>query len=112
MIDLKKATQKELIDLLLVEARAIESMLEMRKMATCELDDCKGYEYSLFVHCPLREIFASELLFQAIADLVKPDIVIVPPEERCGNESGYWERYFYLELLGQKYKIFSLFEEA
>lgn len=112
MIDLKKATRKELIDLLLVDVRAIESMLEMRKTATYEPDDCKGYEYSLFIHEPLREIYVSEPLFQAVADFVRPDIVIEPPETRCGGESEYWERHFYLELLGQKYKIFSLFKEA
>lgn len=109
MIDLKKATKEELMDLLLVDVRAIESMIAMRKKATYGTEEYPKCKFSMFIHDPNREIFVAGPFFKALADCVRPDIVILTPEMR---ESEYGERYFYLDLLGKKYKIFELFKEA
>lgn len=109
MFDLKKATKEEMLELLYVDVLAIESMIEMRKDAKYGTEEYPECEFSMFIHDPNREIFVAGPFFKALADCIRPDIVIETPEMR---ESEYGERYFYLDLLGKKYKIFELFKEV
>ena len=107
MIDFKKATKQELTDLLLVDARAIESMIEMRKKAVFAMNDIP---HALFTHDPQREIHVSPIFFKALADYYKPLIAIIPKTER-GENLTFDEKFFYLDLLGKEYKIFCLYTE-
>ena len=107
MIDFKKATKQELTDLLLVDARAIESMIEMRKNAVYKEDNV---ELSMFTHDPKREIHVQPIFFKALADFYKPLVAVIPMAER-GPFFIYNERFFYMDLLGKEYKIFCLYTE-
>lgn len=105
MVDIKRANKQELIDLLMVDAMAIESMIEMRKHAQYTMGGC---ELSLFTHDPMREIHVQPILFVRLAELIKPDVAVVPREIRKGE---YNERHFIMNLRGHDYKIFMLYTD-
>lgn len=112
MFDLKKATKEELIDLLLVEAAAIENMLEVRRRAVYQIEGYPDLEFSMFVHEPARVIFVGAAFFKALTDRIQPEVKIEFAENRCGGKGEFNKRFFYLDLLGQKYEIFDLFKEV
>ena len=107
MIDIKKASKQELVDLLMVDACAIEDMIDVRKSATYINE--YGNECPLFISGPERKIHVHIKLFMRLAEIIKPEIIVIPREIREGGE--YSKRKFIMELCGHKYEIFMLYTE-
>lgn len=114
MFDLKKATNKELVDCLTQMAQTIEDCLriyeETAQGETVELLGSLFAEGALFTCPPTRSIQIEDIFWDRLMEVLKPEIHC---RDAVSRDSVYAERTFHIELCGHKYEIINLYcEEA
>jgi hypothetical protein len=102
MLDLKKATKEEMLDILLQEAQLIEDMKDLHKMA-------KDEDGSIFTGEPLRSIQIEDNFWNRLIEERIPEEIIITP--KYTRKSDYDKRSFILKLCGNNYEIFNLYNK-
>ena len=114
MFDLKKATKKELVDVLTQMAQTIEDRLriyeETAQGETVVILGSLFADGALFTCPPTRSIQTEDIFWERLMEVLKPEIHC---RDAVSRDSVYAERKFCIELCGHKYEIINLYcEEA